>query len=146
MLTSLYFFHKKENETRGNDVLFDTVDDPTDVVATIEKFANINKDNAVSALDGFVNEKSDDWDLFFWLKSSLCALFLKSFVWNEDEEEMKVPTLSVLYLLCTSSWLSTHLSGKLMLINDCKTLHTNFDGINVNTWILTDGDAAHFLS
>ena len=37
-------------------VLFDTMD----VVATIEVFANINDNNVVSALDGFVDEKNDD--------------------------------------------------------------------------------------
>ena len=30
-------------------MLFDPMDDPTDVVAAIEEFTNINKDNAVSA-------------------------------------------------------------------------------------------------
>ena len=66
MLTSLYFFGKKENGTWGKDVLFDTMGDPTDVVAAIEEFASISKDNAVAALDGFVDEENDDWDLFFY--------------------------------------------------------------------------------
>ena len=48
MLTSLYFFGKKENGTSGKDVLFDTMEDLMDVVAAIEEFANIHKDNAVS--------------------------------------------------------------------------------------------------
>ena len=41
------------------------MDDRTDVVAAIEEFANINKDDAVSALEGFVNEKNDGQDIFF---------------------------------------------------------------------------------
>ena len=65
MLTSFYFFDKKENGTLGNNVLFDFFDDPTDVVVAIEEFASINKDKAVSALDGFVDEENGEWDLFF---------------------------------------------------------------------------------
>ena len=38
-----------------------------------------------------------------------------------------------------------HLSGKLMLISDCRTLHTKFDGMYFNARILIDGDAAHFF-
>ena len=45
MLTSLYFFDKKEDGTWVKDVLFDIIDDPTDVVAAIEEFAFIIKDN-----------------------------------------------------------------------------------------------------
>ena len=96
MLTSLYFFGKKENGTWEKDVLFDTIDDDTDVVVAIEEFAKINKDDAVSALDGFVDEENEDWDLFFWSQSPLCVLFLERFVWNEDEEEMNVSPLGVL--------------------------------------------------
>ena len=72
------------------------MDDRTDVVAAIEKFTNINKDDAVSVLDGFVEKENDDWDLFIWIKSPLCMIFLKRFVWNEDEGEMNVPPLGVL--------------------------------------------------
>ena len=87
MLTSLYFVGKKENATWGNDVLlYDTMDNPTDVVAAIEEFANINKDDAVSAWDGFVIEENDEWGIFFWSKSSFCLIFLERFIWNEDEE------------------------------------------------------------
>ena len=46
-------------EPRGKDALFDTMDDPTDVIAAIEEFNNISKDDAVSALDGFVDEEND---------------------------------------------------------------------------------------
>ena len=42
MSTSLYFFGKTENGIWWKDVLFDTIDDPTDVVVAIEEFANIN--------------------------------------------------------------------------------------------------------
>ena len=59
ILTSLYFFGKKENGTWINNILFDTMDDPTDVVAAIEEFTNINKYNAVSALDDFVNKENE---------------------------------------------------------------------------------------
>ena len=38
-----------------------------------------------------------------------------------------------------------HLSGKLMLISDCKTPNIKFDGMYDNTQILIDVDAAHFL-
>ena len=96
MLTSMYSLDKKENGTLGKDVLFDTMDDPTDVEAAIEEFAIINKENYVSALDGFVDEENDDWDLGFWSKSSLWAIFLDKIVWNQDEEEMNVPPLAVL--------------------------------------------------
>ena len=65
MLTSWYFFGKKENGTWGKDVPFNTMDDPTDVVPAINEFTNINKDNTISALDGFVNMENDDWDTFF---------------------------------------------------------------------------------
>ena len=60
MLTFLYFFGKKESRTCGKDVLFDSMDDPTDVIVAIEEFTNIHKDNAVSALDGFVDEENKD--------------------------------------------------------------------------------------
>ena len=43
MLASLYLFGKKENGTWGKDALFNTADDPTDVVAAIEELANISK-------------------------------------------------------------------------------------------------------
>ena len=36
------------------------MDDPTDVIKATQEFTNINKDDAVSALDGFVDEKIDD--------------------------------------------------------------------------------------
>ena len=35
------------------------MDDSTDVVVAIEEFTNINKDNAVSALDDFVDEENE---------------------------------------------------------------------------------------
>ena len=35
----------------------DTMDDPTDVVAAIEEFTNISKDDAVSALDALLMKK-----------------------------------------------------------------------------------------
>ena len=63
---------------------------------SIEEFANINRDNAVSALDGLVDKENEDWDLFFWWKSPLCMLFLERFVWNEEEEEMNVSPLCLL--------------------------------------------------
>ena len=68
----------------------------------MEKFANINEDNVVSALDGFVDKENEDWELYFWSKSSLCVLFLKRFVWNIDEEIMNVLPLGVaaLYPAC----------------------------------------------
>ena len=34
------------------------MDDSTDVVVAIDEFTNINKDNAVSALDGFVDKEN----------------------------------------------------------------------------------------
>ena len=55
ILTSLYLFGKKENWTWGKDVLSNINDDPTDLVAAIEGFANNNKKEAESAKDGFVN-------------------------------------------------------------------------------------------
>ena len=72
------------------------MDNPTDVVAAIEELANINKDNAVSAIDGFVDKENDEWDLFFWSKSPLCMIFLERFVWNKDEQEMNAQPLGVL--------------------------------------------------
>ena len=36
------------------------MDDPTDVVVAIEEFANINKEDAVLAFDGFVDEENED--------------------------------------------------------------------------------------
>ena len=42
------------------NVLFDIMDNPTDIVAAIAECANINKDDAVSALDGFVDQEHDD--------------------------------------------------------------------------------------
>ena len=36
------------------------MDDVTDVVAAIEGFANVNKEDAESAIDGFVDEENDD--------------------------------------------------------------------------------------
>ena len=49
----------KENGTKRQDTLLNIMDDPTNVVAATEEFTNINNDDAVSALDGFVNEDSD---------------------------------------------------------------------------------------
>ena len=60
MLTSLYFFGKKENGNSRKDVLFNIMDDPTDLETAIEEFANIDKEDAQSAIDGFVGEKNDD--------------------------------------------------------------------------------------
>ena len=71
MLTSFYFFGKKENGTLGKDVIFDSMDDPTDVVVAIEELATINKDNAVLALDGFIDEENEDWGLFFLIRVSI---------------------------------------------------------------------------
>ena len=72
------------------------MDDPTNNVAVIEEFANIYKDTSVSALDGFVNDKNNDQDLFFWSESPLCMIFFERFVWNEDEVEINVSPLDVL--------------------------------------------------
>ena len=58
-------------------------------------------------------------------------------------------TIDLLYGVSTPmAWesMDKHLSGKLILISDCKTLHTKFDNMDVNTWFLADGDAAHFHS
>ena len=96
MLTSLYFFGRKENETWEKEVLINSMDDSTDVVVAIEEFTNINKDNAVSALDDFVDEENEYCDQLFWSKSPLCVLFLERFVWNENEDEMNVSPLGVL--------------------------------------------------
>ena len=71
------------------------MDDFTDVVVAIEEFTNINKDNAVSASDGFVDKESEDRSIFR-SKSPLCVLFLERFVWNKDEEEMNVSILCLL--------------------------------------------------
>ena len=60
MLTSLYLFDKKDYGCQGKDALFDTMDVPSNIVAAIEEFANLNKDDAVSALHGFVDEENDD--------------------------------------------------------------------------------------
>ena len=68
MLTSLYFFGNKENWTWGKDAIFDSMNNSTDVVVVIKEFANINKNNAVPALDDFLDEENEDWDLFFWSK------------------------------------------------------------------------------
>ena len=71
MLTSLYFFGKKENRTWGKDVLFNIIDDFMDVTAVIEEFTNVNKDDAVLALDGFVDE-GNCWDFFLIKVSIMC--------------------------------------------------------------------------
>ena len=39
--------------------------DPTDVVANNEEFLSIDEDNAVSALDTFVDKKNDDCNTYF---------------------------------------------------------------------------------
>ena len=53
------------------------MDDLTDVVAVIEEFTNINKVDAVSALDGFVDEEHYDWDIFFYQSLHCVWYFLK---------------------------------------------------------------------
>ena len=84
VLTSLYFFGKKENGMWGKDILFDIMDDPTDVVAVFEEF---------------VDEENHNWDIYFLIKVSImCEIFERIF-WNENEEEMNVPPLGVLQLL-----------------------------------------------
>ena len=39
---------------------FDLFDNLTDVVVAIKESANINKDDALSALDGFVDEENEN--------------------------------------------------------------------------------------
>ena len=92
MMTSLYFFGEKENGTWGKDVLFDSMNDPTDIVVAIEEFASINKDDAVSGLDGFVDKENEDWDLIFWSKCSSYGYFWKDSFWMR----MKIIPLGVL--------------------------------------------------
>ena len=65
-------------------------------MVAIEEFANIDKDNAVSEIDGVVHEEIGDWDGYFWSKSPLCVIFFERFDWNEDAEEINVPFLGVL--------------------------------------------------
>ena len=72
------------------------MDDCTDVVAAIEEFANIDKDDAVSALEGFVNEKNDGQDIFFDQSLHCMWYFFERLAWNEDEEEMNIPSLGIL--------------------------------------------------
>ena len=72
------------------------MNDPTDVVVAIIEFTNINKDDAVSALDSFVDEENEKWEVFFSSKSPLCVLFLERSVWNEDEKEIHVSPLCLL--------------------------------------------------
>ena len=77
MLTPLHFFRKKENRIWGKDALLNIMGDSTDVVMAVEEFNNINKDNAVSALDGFVYEENDDWDILFDQSLHCVWYFLK---------------------------------------------------------------------
>ena len=79
MLTSLYFFDKKENQTWGKDVLFDSMDDPTDGVVSISEFANINEVDAASALDNFVDKKQRLRVIFLIKVSIVCAISLRPF-------------------------------------------------------------------
>ena len=60
MLTSLYFFGENKNGIWGKDVLFDIMDNPINVVASTEGFANTNEEEAESAVNGFVYEENDD--------------------------------------------------------------------------------------
>ena len=60
----LFIFGKKRNKTWGKDVLSKIIDNPTDWVATIEGFVN-NKERAETAIDSFVGEENDDWEIFF---------------------------------------------------------------------------------
>ena len=55
---SFYFFGKNWNLKK--DVLFDTMNDTTYVVVAIYEFININKYNAVSALNCFVDKENED--------------------------------------------------------------------------------------
>ena len=82
MLISLHFFGMKENGTCEKEVLFNIMDNSNDVVAAIDEFTYIKKDDAVSALDDFFNEENDDWDIL-WSKSSFCVIW---FIWNDNEE------------------------------------------------------------
>ena len=60
MLTSLFFFGKKENGTWEKGVLFSINDDPTDLIIAIEGFAKNYKEEAESVIDCFVNQENDD--------------------------------------------------------------------------------------
>ena len=91
MLTSLYSFGKKENGIWGKDVLFDSMD----VVATIEEYGYVNKDDAVSVLMALLIRKMMT-EIYFLIKvSTICNISGKIF-WNEDEKEMNVLPLGVL--------------------------------------------------
>ena len=96
MLTSLYFFGKKENITWGNIVLFDIMDDPTYVVAAIEEFTNISEDDAVSSFDCFFDEENNDWDQFFNQSLHCVQYFLKDLFEIRKKEKINVPPLGVL--------------------------------------------------
>ena len=58
-------FGKKGNGTWGRNALFDTMNDPADVVEAIEQFANTSRYNNVSAVSSFVDEEKDGWKLIF---------------------------------------------------------------------------------
>ena len=49
------------------------MDDPTYVVAALEEFDNIIKEDTVSVLDGFVDDENEDCDLFFDQRSLNCV-------------------------------------------------------------------------
>ena len=53
------------------------MDDPNDVVAANEKFANINEEDAVSALDGFVVEENNE-EIYFVDQSLHCVWYISN--------------------------------------------------------------------
>ena len=79
MLISLYIFGEKENWTRGKDVRLNINDDPTNLAAAIEGLVN-DEEKAESAIGGFVDERSDEWEIISWLISCLYVMFLERFV------------------------------------------------------------------
>ena len=54
------------------------MDDPTDLLATIEGLANADKEDPKWATHGFVNKENDDFD-FFHQRRNKCSRILHSY-------------------------------------------------------------------
>ena len=123
-----------------------------DVLAVIKKITNIKKVDVVSAWDSFVNEKIDEWDIFFDWSLHFVWYFLKNLF--EIRMKMKWMLHPWVYFTCFEpffaidslcevsthiAWesIDKHLTSKHMFISDCKTLLTKFDGMDIGTRSLT---------
>ena len=102
MLIFLYLFGKKENGTWGK-ILPSNIIDPTDLVAAIEGFNNNIKEETESAIDGIVDERNDDWKIFFEFVCDVSCKICLKWGWRKLSYIPRFPT-AALHPICYASF------------------------------------------